>query len=154
MGRTLFNLKLFVVLTIALIFIIEGKAAADADLYLKEVSISHRNDDHVYHPGDWFNVSASIENIGDESAGPFTADVYAGDYLIGSEIYESVSLFHVRCTIPDGIAYDEYSVRMEISCSLDANPDNNTATADTTIIVTPPAPDLSLNVSLYGYINP
>jgi len=125
-----------------------------ADLYLMSLNISHMNDDHLYHPGDSFSVAASIENIGDEIAGSFTADVYAGGYLIGSAVYEAVSLFHVSCTLPSDIPYSEYSVHMEISCSNDVNPDNNTASADTTIIVIPPAPDLNLSISLYGYINP
>lgn len=115
-----------------------------ADLHLQELRVSNRPHNSIYHPGDSVHVSASIEHLGDEPAGSFTADVYADDYLIASTTEEDKSLFHVYCDLPDDFPLGEYTIRMEITCDNDSNPDNNSASDSSPITVGPLASDLWL----------
>jgi len=62
----------------------------------------------TYHPGDTLRIGASLENIGDEPSGGFTAYVYADSHLLESEDFsEGVSRFSMVCEIPDGLPWGE-----------------------------------------------
>jgi len=163
MKSLFFNAKFLVVLTIVHTFVLMDSVIAGADLTIDNIDISYRPEDNIYHPGDSFTVGGTIMNIGDETSESYTAYFYAGGYLIGTRDDHGLAAgvyggFGAGCTLPDDIPYGNYTIFVEISCSNDSNPDNNSASDPENIIVAeeepPTPPDLDLHVSLYGYINP
>jgi hypothetical protein len=160
----LFNVKFLVVLTVVHTFVLTDSAIAGADLAIDDISISNRPENNIYHPGDSFTVGGTIMNIGDETSESYTAHFYAGDYLIGSLSDNGLEAgsyggFGTGCTLPDDMPYGTYAISVEISCSNDINPDNNSASDPEDIIVAeeePPAPpDLRLeNVHVWDQRDP
>ncbi|MHC4205351.1 MAG: COG1361 family protein [Planctomycetota bacterium] len=119
--------------------------------------------DGVYSPGDEFTVSGSKRNAGDmDVVGDYTFNFYAGDYLIGSLSDSRLEAgssggFGTRCRLPDDIPYGDYTIWVKVSWSHEGVPYENEASGgEITVAEEPPPtpPDLTLSVSLYGYINP
>jgi hypothetical protein len=163
MKPSLFNVKFLIVLITVFAFVVVDSAMAGADLTIDDISISYRPEGNIYHPGDSFTVGGTIMNIGDETSESYTAYFYAGGYLIGTRDDHGLAAgvfggFGASCSLPDDIPYGNYTISVEISCSNDSNPNNNSASDPEGIVVAeeePPAPpDLSLTVYLSGYANP
>lgn len=134
-----------------------GSAAADVDIELMGITVNPSSPNKLYHPGDSVPVVAEIANVGDERAEGFTADVYAGEYHIGSDSFTSETLFWVVCSLPSDMPPGEYSVQMEISCSGDTNPGNNSASDSSGITVGALASDLwlaSVDITATSLVHP
>jgi hypothetical protein len=163
MKPSLFNIKFLVVLTNILTFALVDSAMAAADLIPTFIWIANRPNDNIYHPGDSIDFECRVSNIGEEHSDSYTANFYAGGYHIGSESRSGLEPgtadgFTASCSLLEGMPYETYWASVEISCSNDSNPDNNIRQDNWGFTFTeekPPAPpDLTLSVSLYGYINP
>jgi hypothetical protein len=152
MKRSLFGTKLTLVTLLVIVTALVDGATADPDLSVLSVSVENRPASDTYYPGDSVNVIAEVINAGDQTADGFTADVYAGNYFLGSESLGSLepgvsTLFWVFGSLPDDIPPGHYSIQMDIYCSNDGNSGNDSgsdASGVTVIAKPPPAPDLWL----------
>ncbi|MHC4570116.1 MAG: CARDB domain-containing protein, partial [Planctomycetota bacterium] len=129
------------ILALILIFALVDSAAADADLEPSYARISGGwPDDDTFHPGDDIRIRLRVTNIGDETSDNFTVYYYIDGYSLGSESFSRLAPgeFNGFCygsfTLPSEIPYGEYSVRVEVSCSNDTNPDNNEDSGDRSFI--------------------
>ena len=102
------------------------------DLWFDSVRVLNRPDDNIYYEGDSITFGCRVENIGHSTSDSYAIDFRAGDYTIGSESRSGVvghetDYFSSTYTLPDDIPEGFYSILAELSCSDDANPENNSA---------------------------
>jgi len=162
MKKSFFNIKFCIFLTIVLGFSVVDSAVAGADIGISNIQVSGPTN-RTFYPGGYIAVHGSKENYGDETSDPYTVEFYVGDYHIGTWSQHGLEPgvhggLGVSTTLPEDIPYGNYTVWAQMFCANDVNPDNDVASDPEDIIVAeeppPTPPDLTLSVSLYGYINP
>ncbi|MBN2183245.1 MAG: hypothetical protein JW715_15145 [Sedimentisphaerales bacterium] len=145
MKKLFFNAKSGIIFAIIFTYVLGNNAMAVVDLCVTSVSVSNRPYNNIFYQSSEVHVTIVIDYLGGEVPSSITTIVYADDYVIATETQGPYGIYHVYCTLPEDIPYGEYTISAEVTCIGDSNPDNNSESDDSDIIVGP----LSSNIWLY-----
>ena len=97
---------------------------AASDLFVYDIGIRNKPSDSVYYPGDSITIECDVWNLGRTASVSYTADIYLGDYLLGSversplgaaEEEEFTQTWELTEDLPEG----RYIVGVSVTCAND-----------------------------------